>query len=133
MNWTRVALAAVAAGVVMVVAGFVLHGMVMAPTYTEYADVFSQEQASPAWFSLISVVLSLVVAVLYAKTRSSWPAGWRGGALLGLLVGLVVGFTSFYWPLVIAGFPYYLSWCWLGIDVIEYTIVGVVVGLVYRP
>lgn len=133
MNWTKVVLAGIAGGVVMVVAGFVMHGMILAPTYVEHADVFNQEQSGPAWFAVIGVVLSLLVAILFAKSRSAWPAGWQGGAVLGLLVGLVVGFTSFYWPIVIADFPYFLAWCWLGVDAITYTLAGIVIGLVYRP
>jgi hypothetical protein len=33
---------------------------------------------------------------------------------------------------VIEGFPYYLIWCWLGIDVIAFAAMGAVLGAILR-
>lgn len=129
MNWTRIVVGSLLSGVLTWLLGFVLHGIVLGPTYQEYSDVFSQEQASPLWFLLVAVVLQFVAAVVFAKTRGSWGAGWLGGLAFGAGVGALIGCQGFYWPLVIAGFPYYLAWCWLGVDVITYAGGGLVLGL----
>jgi len=130
MNWTRIALGGLAAGVVTNVADFVMHGLLLGNTYVEHADVFSQEQANPLWFAAISILTALFVALLFAKTRQSFAPGWKGGLLFGVLLGLVAFFPNFYEPLVIDGFPYYLSWCWGGIAVIDSLLAGVVLGAI---
>jgi hypothetical protein len=130
MNWTRVLLGGVVAGLVTSVADFVLHGVIMADTYKRYSDVFSQTQANPAYFVAISVVVGIFVAILFGKTRASWGAGWKGGAAFGFFLALAMFFTNFYYPLVIAGFPYYLGWCWGGIGIIEGLIGGAVLGAI---
>ena len=48
MNWTRIALAGAAAGVVTWIADFVLHGVVMGATYQRLGQVYSQTPANPA-------------------------------------------------------------------------------------
>lgn len=55
-----------------------------------------------------------------------------GGALFGAIVGCIPGFTNFYWPLVIEGFPYFLSWCWFGTDVISFAAMGLVFAMVIK-
>lgn len=128
MNWTRVVLGGVVAGVVVWLADFVMHGILLADTYTRYPEVFTQEQANPLSFLAISVAIGFFVAVLFAKSRASWSAGWKGGATFGLFLGLASYFMNFYFPLVIDGFPYYLAWCWGGVGVIDSVLGGAVLG-----
>ena len=117
----------------MNIVSFVLHGFVMADTYRRYDQVFEQEAANPLFFVLTSLALGLVVAIVFSKTRAAWSAGIKGGLTFGALAGLLPGFTNFYWPMVIAGFPYFLAWCWLGIDVIVFAVGGAVLALIIKP
>jgi hypothetical protein len=132
MNWTRIALAGVAAGVATTVSDFVLHGVVMAPTYQRLSQVFSQTQANPGWFVLVAVVICFTAALLFARTRGSWAAGWKGGLTFGFFLGLVLFFQGFYDPLVLDGFPYYLSWCQGGIAMIDSLLAGAVIGSILK-
>ena len=133
MNWTRIALAGVAAGIVTWISDFVLHGIVMAPTYRRLSQVYSQTQANPAWFLLIAFTICFMAALLFARTRGSWAPGWMGGLRFGLFLGLVLFFQGFYNPLVIDGFPYYLSWCQGGISMIDSLLAGAVIGSIVKP
>ncbi len=133
MNWTRIAVAGGAAGIVTWISDFVLHGMVMAPTYRRLSQVYSQAQANPAWFLLISFTICFMAALLFARTRGSWAPGWKGGLSFGFFLGLVVFFHGFYNPLVIDGFPYYLSWCQGGISMIDSLLAGTVIGSIVKP
>ncbi len=99
MNWTRIALAGAAAGLVTWISDFVPHGMVMAATYKRLSTVFTQTEANPAWF------LSF-----------------------GFFLGLVIFFQRFYDPMVIDGYPYYLAWCQGGISMIDSLLAGAVIG-----
>ena len=132
MNWTRVLLAGVVAGIATNLADFVMHGMIMANTYVKYSQVFSQTQANPLWFLLVALCLSISAAILFGKTRTSWAAGWTGGATFGCFLGLVGFWTGFYHPLTIDGFPYYLSWCWGGITMIDSVLAGSVLGAIIK-
>ncbi len=133
MNWTKMLIAGVAAGVAMNLADWVMHGMIMANTYAGLPEVFTQEQANPGWFFLVAVCLALAAALLYAKTYDCWSGGLPGGVRFGVCLGLVVFFVPFYNALVIDGFPYYLSWCQGGMNLISMTIAGAVIGLLYKP
>ncbi|MGB6002801.1 MAG: hypothetical protein WBI00_20175, partial [Thermoanaerobaculia bacterium] len=88
--------------------------------------------AHPAHFFLVAIVIGIAAAILFARTRGSWPAGIKGGVIFGLFLGCVLFFQSFYNPLVLEGFPYYLSWCWGGIKLIDSVIFGAVVGAIYK-
>ena len=132
MNWTRILLGGLAAGIVMTIADFVMHGMIMAPTYMRYTEVFSQTQANPAWFMLIGICIALTAALMFGKTRASWAPGWKGGLTFGFFLGLVGFFPGFYNVLVIDGFPYHLVWCWGGITMIDSLIAGAILGLVIK-
>lgn len=130
MNWTRVLLGGIVAGIVTFLADFVMHGMLLANTYKKYTDAFSQTEVNPLYFLAISVTTGIFIAILFGKTRSSWAAGAKGGAAFGFFFGLALFFMNFYNPLVIGGFPYYLSWCWGGVGVIDGLIGGAVLGAI---
>lgn len=132
MNWTRVLLGGLVAGIVTNLADFVMHGMIMANTYKKYDQVFTQTQASPAKFAAVAIMISIFVAILFAKTRGSWADGAKGGVTFGLWFGLAIFFLNFYSPLVIAGFPYYLGWCWGGMGLIDSLLGGAVLGAIIK-
>jgi hypothetical protein len=130
MNWSKTTLAGVAGGIALWLANFVLHGLIMGATYEEY-EVFRMD-GGVFHFLLVAVMMSFFAAVLFGRTRGSWAAGIQGGATFGFYLGLFSFFAHFYNPLTIEGFPYYLSWCWGGIGLIGLTIMGAVVGMVYK-
>ncbi|MFQ5739337.1 MAG: hypothetical protein ACE5JX_10025 [Acidobacteriota bacterium] len=131
MNWTRAIIAGAVGGIVLNLADFVMHGMIMSKTYAKY-PIFIQEEGNPLWFFLLAICTGILAALLFAKTRGSWSAGARGGATFGFWLGLVSFFPQFYNPLIFKGFPYFLSWCWGGIIVIGLVIFGTVVGAIYK-
>lgn len=131
MNWSRVIIAGVVAGIATWIVDFVCHGVILNSTYERYSDVFFLG-SSPLWFLLISVCVGIAAAILFAKSRACWGAGAKGGATYGFWLGLVAFFGPFYSPLVIAGFPYYLSWCQGSINLIDGVVGGVVLGLLYK-
>ena len=81
MNWTKTVIAGAVAGFVVSLVNYLLHGVIMADTYRRYSGVFSQEQASPVYFILVSVVIGIFFAILFAKTRECWAAGAKGTLL----------------------------------------------------
>jgi hypothetical protein len=132
MNWTRIAVAGLGAGIVTWLSDFVQHGLIMGSTYQRLSQVYRQTQSNPAWFLLVALTLSLMAALLFAKTRGSWTPGWMGGLAFGFFLGLVLFFQRFYDPLVIDGYPYYLAWCQGGISMIDSLLAGAVLGAIIK-
>ena len=133
MNWTKILIAGVVGGLAMNLVDWFSHGFLLRDTYAGLPDVFEQEQSNPGWFFLVAVCLALAAAGLYAKSYGSWAGGWKGGATFGFCLGVVLFFVPFYNALVIDGFPYFLSWCQGGANLIAATVLGFVVGLIYKP
>jgi hypothetical protein len=125
-------LAALVGGIVMWLASFVLHGLIMGNTYLRYPEVFTQEQTNPLWFLIIEVLIAFPAAVIFARTRASWSEGIAGGLTFGFWLGLVGSFAQLFSPLVMEGFPYYLGWCWFGINMIVALFLGGVLGVMIR-
>ncbi len=132
MNWTKVGLAGLAAGVVVNIYDFLMHGIVLGDTYASLPEVFSQEQANPLYFFLISVCFWLAASILFEKTRMSWADSFKGGATFGFFMALPGFFTVFYNALVIEGWPYSLCWSWGLIGVTGGILGGGILGLIQR-
>ncbi len=132
MNWSKVLLAGVVGGVAMNISEFIMHGLILAGTYESYPDVFTQEQANPLWFLLVALCIATAAAILFSKTRQSWADGAGGGATFGFWVGLIVFFPPFYSSLVIDGFPYFLSWCQGGANLVGAVVLGATLGVVIK-
>ena len=127
MNWAKILMGGVVAGVVGTLVDFVIHGVVLAETYMQYS-VFTQEQANPVYFLVISIMVGIMAAILFSKTRNSWGDGVGGGATFGLFVGLFVFFMPFYNSLVLEGFPYFLSWAWGFANLVGSLVFGIVLS-----
>ncbi len=132
MKWNRIIVAAMVGGIVMWLASFVLHGLVMGGTYMKYPEVFIQEEGNPLWFLILEILIALPAAVLFAKTRGSWSEGIVGGVTFGFWVGALGFFAQFFNPLVIEGFPYYMGWCWGGINMLVALCLGAVLGALIK-
>lgn len=132
MNWKRVLLGTVIGGVVMWLVSFVLHGLVMGNTYMKYVDVFTQEATSPVNFLIVEILIAFPAAVIFSRTRGSWGPGISGGLVFGFWLGLVGSFAQLFHPMVIEGFPYYMGWCWWGINLITALALGASLGLVVK-
>ena len=132
MNWPKTILAGAVGGIVMNIADFVMHGVILGNTYRKYPEVFSQEEAGVHYFFLIAVLVGIMAAILFTKTRSVWSDGAAGGATFGFYLGLVLFFTQFYNALVIDGFPYFLSWCHGGAALIAMVVLGTILGLMIK-
>lgn len=130
MNWTKAVVAGVGAGVAITVVNYVAHALILKETYTKYPVI---NPPSPnVYFLVVAVLVGIAGAILFAKTRKCWKEGAAGGAAFGFWLGLVAFFGTFYGSLVIAGFPYFLDWCWGSINLIGSLVGGAVLGAIYK-
>jgi hypothetical protein len=137
MNYSRIALAALGATVAYFVAGGLLFGLlpVLREEFRKYPAVYRTQDGIKAVMpvGMIAMFFSiLILAVIYAMTyRNGWGAaeGVRFGVLVGLFsVGAFV--LHNYVNLNIgAKITAQQSLAYL----LEWAIVGMVIGLIYRP
>jgi hypothetical protein len=134
MNVGRLALAAVVATVVDAVYGFLVYGMLLTSQFAKYPGVYrSADDTShlPALFLGVLVAM-FAASFVYAKGYeggSGIPEGMRFGALVGLfVVGYVVAVN--YATLNIGR---RISLLMAVAAVVEWLIVGSVIGGIYKP
>ncbi len=131
MNLNKALIAGLVGGIVLAVYDFIMHGLIMASTYSKYVAVFRKD-APMYWFPILAILLAIAAALFFAKSRGSWEAGAKGGMMFGFWIGLLAFLAQFYNPLIFNGFPYFLSWCWGAINLIGWVIAGAVIGAMYK-
>jgi len=137
MNYSRIVAAAVAATVVFFVYGFLVHGMLIAKDYVPYPEgVYRSGDAASSHmpFGLTGIFIAILVfAAIYAKVYQGARAAAAEGARMGLLFGIFIAgaFVAVNYGTINISGKLALE---LAVSaLIEWTLVGVVVGLVYRP
>jgi hypothetical protein len=136
MNYGRIVLAAVAAFVVFFIYGFLVHGLLIAKDYTPYPEgVYRAGEAArshmPIGLAGIFAAI-LVFAAIYALGYEATHGLWNG-ARLGLLFGIFMAgaFAAVNYATVNISGKLALE---IAIsEPIEWTLVGIMVGLIYKP
>jgi hypothetical protein len=136
MRYGRVALTALVAIVVMAVYDFLAYGMLLSAEFRRYPAVYRLHGASPVTFATMyaGFFAELFFAVvMYSKGYEGKGPGAAEGARFGVMLGLVLStmFASIsYGMLNISG--QLALYIWVG-GIIEWALVGAVIGAVYRP
>jgi len=134
MNYPRLAAAAAAAWIVDGLYGFVVYGNVLSNEFAKYPGVFRPLEAMNAKmpFLFVGLLLTMFVATyIYAKGYEG-GAGLQEGARFGALFGLfLAGMTLGNYAVFNIGSQLAASMAVAAL--VEWTIVGTVIGLVYRP
>ena len=134
MNVGRLALAAVVATVVDMAYGFVVYGLLLASQFAQYPGVYRPaDDTSHMPYLALGILIAMAAAcVIYAKGyegRSGLEEGLRFGVVLGVFI---VGYTAIVnYAVLNIGRRLALSMAAAGF--VEWIVVGVVIGLVYKP
>jgi hypothetical protein len=134
MNAKRILMAAVAGFITFFMYGGLVFGKLLANDYRSYTNVYrsmEQMQHHMAVGMLSSIIAIIVLAVMYAKGYEG-GSGAAEGVRFGLLIGIFAACTHIadnYVVLQIGGtLAAKMALASLG----EWTLVGLVIGLVYR-
>jgi hypothetical protein len=135
MNFARVAGAAVAAWVLYMAMGYLVHGVLLRDTYLQYAGVMRPEaEASailPFNFGLVLVGF-FAFAYAYAKGYEG-GSGLQEGLRFGVLVAIMLCTFVAIWQYMVWPVGRGLLAVWLVDYVVEFAFYGMVVGLIYKP
>ena len=135
MNYARIVLAAVAATVVDAVYGFAVYGMLLASEFARYPGVYRPNDVGMTYLPLMFVgvfIGMIVAAMIYAKGYeggSGVAEGARFGALLGVF--LAATFVGVNYATLNIGRKISLELAIAGL--VEWTLAGIAIGLVYKP
>jgi hypothetical protein len=134
MNYGRLVAAALAGTVVDAVYGFLVYGMLLAGEFGRYPNVYRPADASPVFLMCMfcGIFVAMLAAVaIYSKgieSKGGPPEGMRFGALLGVFLGVL--FASISYGTLNIGRKLAAMMAVAG--VVEWILVGTVIGAVYR-
>ena len=135
MNYTRLAIAAVAAFVVDTLYGVLVWGMALSHEFGRYPDIYRAAADQTAYLPLMltATLIGLFFATwVYAKGYEG-GSGLTEGLRFGLLMGLFLGAynSGVNYGIMRIGKKMALTYAggWLG----EWILVGLVIGLIYKP
>jgi hypothetical protein len=135
MNIPRLALAAVVATIVDSIYGFTVYGMLLAGEFGKYPAVYRSTEAGQAYLPLMFggiFIAILVASAIYAKGYeggSGVVEGLRFGLMLGVFVFLAFGGVNY----AVLNIGRRLALYAAAAGLVEWTLVGVAIGLVYKP
>ncbi len=133
MNYTRLALAAIAATIANFVYGFVVYGNLLSSSFLAQGAIYRSAEAQMANMPLGAAGILLAITAATMMFASSAFRGLSGGLGFGLLLavfaigsGVVVNFAT------INMTEDHASWMVLA-SLGEWLLVGAVMGLIYQP
>jgi len=135
MNYNRLALAAVAATVADVAYGFLVYGVLLANEFAKFPGVYRSAESGPAYLPLMFCglfVANVALSAIYAKGYeggSGAAEGLRFGVLVAVFVVMV--FAGVNYATLNIGRRISLELAVAGL--VEWALVGTVIGVVYSP
>jgi hypothetical protein len=134
MNWTRIALSSLAGLVAYFVYGGVVTGVFLKKDYLPYAVVFrpAHQIMKLFPFGIATTFLAIAVfAIIYARGADP-AAGWAAGVRFGALIGTFMLFAHVAHNYVNLNIGCKLALEMAAAELVQWTIVGLVIGLVYK-
>jgi hypothetical protein len=136
MNWSRLIWAAVVVFIALIVTDLIFQVGILGCTYDELGGqgIFRSESAIACyfWVKLITnAVFSFFFVFIFVKGYEGKGIieGIRYGIYIWLFYYFVVSFNQF----VLYGIPYFLTWYWIVIGLIQCIIFGILTAVIYKP
>ena len=135
MNYARAAVAALVGTLVYYMIGFFTEGWLFRADFAPYSAVFRSSDTVMRYMPLgivFSFIGTFVVALIFARL-SSGSSRLVEGARLGLLVGIFVACVFVGTNYVVLNIGGRLALEEAAGAIVQWIIVGIVIGLIYRP
>ena len=99
INWTRVVLGGVVAAVILFIAGFIIHGLILGPDWMAWGAAGHMPLAlSHGAMTVVWIIVSLINGItgvwIYAGIRPRYGAGAQTALIAGLMLWLVGGLVA---------------------------------------
>lgn len=127
----RIVLAVVAVFVAWSVMDFIIHGVILAQTYKETAQLWRpMEQMKMGLLHVVGIISSGVFVCLYAffVGKKSVVTAVKFGLLFGLGVGVSMGYGTY----AVQPIPYKIALTWFLGTIAEAAVAGLLAGLIVK-
>ena len=132
MNVKRYVAAALAVYVVSLALGFVVHGVILKPTYDSLKSVWRPDMQSKMWIEWVNgLITSLLFAYIFTKGYEG--KGIMEGVRFGLIIGIFVSVPMAYGTFMIIPIPYSLALQWFLYGTATSIVMGALAAAVYKP
>ena len=135
MNTKRWLLASAVVFIVISVLEFFIHGFLLSDIYQQTASVWrpQAEAESMMWLFWVGyLVFAPFFTLIYVKGYETGKSGLGQGLRFGFYVGAMLSVMNSLGWYVVLPIPLALALYWFMAIVVEFTVAGVVAGLVYR-
>ena len=110
---------------------YLIHGVLLMPTYEQTADLWRPTGEMKPWLmwivNLIAAVCLVAVYAVFFKAKNI-----RNGLVYGLLVGIAWGAGMGYGSYSYMPIPYFLAQAWFWAKVVELIVAGALMGLIVK-
>jgi len=132
MNFKRYIAASLTVYVVSRALGFLIHGVILAPTYQSIKGVWRPDMTSKLWIEWVDGFL-ISFLFTYIFTKGYEGKGIMEGVRFGFIVGLLLSIPIAYGTYMIIPIPYYLALQWFLYGTAQSMVFGAVAAAVYKP
>ncbi|NOX90024.1 MAG: hypothetical protein GXO77_13475 [Calditrichaeota bacterium] len=119
-------LAVIAVFVGWIILDFIIHVLILGPTYEATKELWRPEGEMKMWLMYLVSLLSAIFFVwIYYQLI---PKSFKNGLIYGILFGLATGISMGYGTYSVQPIPYVLALGWFLGTVVETTVAGALVG-----
>jgi hypothetical protein len=135
MNFKRVALAALACWLLYMCLSYVVHGVLLRPTYLKYAGAMRPEAQAASILPIgFAAALAGFFAFAYAYAKGyEGGSGIQEGLKFGVLVAVMICGFAVVWEYMVWPMGPRLFGAWVVDFFVEFSIYGMLTGSIYRP
>jgi hypothetical protein len=134
MNVKRYVLGSIAVYLVVYLAEFLFHGMIMVDSYNQYLELLRPETESSSYMLFMSLgFLILAFGFSYIFVQGYEGKGIGEGIRFGLIAGIAFGISA---NLInYSVFPWPSAWivAWMAGETVIMMLAGAVIAMVYKP
>lgn len=132
MNITRFIGAGIAVFITLQILDFLIHGLLLGPTYENLKEVWRPDMVSKMWIMYAtSLIMSFLFVYLFIMVYKG--KGVVEGIRYGLLIGLFINVASTFNQYVIYPIPFILALQWFIYETFELITAGIIVSCIYKP
>lgn len=135
MNYKKWVLTGFIAAIVIMAIEYVGHGVILAGFYQATATLWRPETEMTKllpWGWLVDFVAAFILVYIYNKGYEEGKGHLAQGLRFGFVVGLFIALPMSVWTYISMPVTTTIAFGWFLISLVEITVAGTVIGLVYR-
>jgi hypothetical protein len=134
MNWKKMLITFGVVFVVGQVIMFIVHGVILDPTYQSLAELFRPKvEMDNLWWVGMVTALFFAFFFVYIFARGYEGKGVMEGVRFGLIIGGFWTIPSVYGQYMVYSLPYSLIIQWVLYDIVALVIMGILAAFIYKP